>query len=109
MHMPDNIDKALNMAIVATNAEKEEKTLSREDRGTSARVFTVGGSRGGIPKNRYENRYERPEEDFNGAIIEVPGHRIGLDRHNARQRGTGPPLAGLTAGFLWEMIIKRGP
>ena len=62
MHMPDNIDKALNMAIVATNAEKEEKASSREDRGTSAQVFTVGGSRGGIPGNRYENRYENKYE-----------------------------------------------
>jgi hypothetical protein len=45
--------KALNMAIVATNAEKEEKALVREDRGTSAKVFTVRGGRGGIPGNRY--------------------------------------------------------
>jgi hypothetical protein len=42
MHMHDNIDKALNMAIIATNTEKEEKAPGREDyRGTSARVFTV--------------------------------------------------------------------
>jgi hypothetical protein len=52
MQMPENIDKALNMAIVATNAEREEKASSREDRGTSTRVFTVGGSRGGTPRNR---------------------------------------------------------
>ena len=29
MQMPDNVDKALNMAIVATNAEREEKALGR--------------------------------------------------------------------------------
>jgi len=36
MQMPENIDKALNMAIVATNAEKEEKASVREDRGTNS-------------------------------------------------------------------------
>ena len=29
LQMPDNVDKALNMAIVATNAEREEKALGR--------------------------------------------------------------------------------
>jgi hypothetical protein len=50
-----------------------------------------------------------PEEDFSGAVIEVPGHRTGLDRHNTRQEWTGLTLAGLTAGLPWEMTIKRGP
>jgi hypothetical protein len=50
MQMPDNIDRALNMAITATNAEKEEKALlNRIDRGPNVRVFTVGGSRGNAP------------------------------------------------------------
>jgi len=31
MQMPDNINTALNMAIVATNAEKEEKSSVREE------------------------------------------------------------------------------
>jgi len=52
LQMLENIDKALNMAIVATNAEKEEKSLSREDLGTSARVFTVRGNRGGTPNKQ---------------------------------------------------------
>jgi trans-aconitate methyltransferase len=38
MQMPDNVDKASNMAIVATNAEREEKTFGREDREISASV-----------------------------------------------------------------------
>ena len=41
LQMPDNIDKASNMAIIATNAEKEDKASGREDRGTNAKVFTV--------------------------------------------------------------------
>jgi len=54
LQMPENIDRALHMAIIATNAEKEEKTLGTTDRGNSTRVFAVGGNRGGMPKNRYE-------------------------------------------------------
>jgi hypothetical protein len=55
MQMPDNIDKALNMAIVATNAEREEKAMNKDDRGLNARVFTVGGNRGSNRGNRYGN------------------------------------------------------
>jgi hypothetical protein len=41
LQMPGTIDKALNMAIVATTAEIEERSSAREDRGNNARVFTV--------------------------------------------------------------------
>jgi len=51
--MPETIEKALNMAIIPTNAEKEEKVLTREARGSNTNVFTVGGSREGIPVRRY--------------------------------------------------------
>ena len=62
MQMPRNIDKALNMAIIATNAEKDEKPLfNREHWGPNVRVFTVGGSRGNVPGHNY-NRYEGPRE-----------------------------------------------
>ena len=53
LQMPENIEKALNIATIATNAEKEEKNSAREDRGTSAKVFTVGGNRGDIRDSRY--------------------------------------------------------
>ena len=33
MQMPDNIDKALNMPIIATNPEKEERRYSIEKTG----------------------------------------------------------------------------
>jgi hypothetical protein len=52
--MPEIIEKALNMAIIATNAEKKEKVLTREARGSNTNVFTVGGSREGIPVRRYD-------------------------------------------------------
>jgi hypothetical protein len=44
--MPETIEKALNMTIIATNVEKEEKVSTQEDRGTNAIVFTMAGSRG---------------------------------------------------------------
>jgi len=55
LQMPETIDKALNMAIVATNAERDERYSAREDWGRNARVFTVGGTRG---NTRY--RYRKP-------------------------------------------------
>jgi hypothetical protein len=51
--MSETIENALNMAIIETNAEKEEKASVREDRVLSAKVLTVGGSRDSIGSNRY--------------------------------------------------------
>jgi len=56
MHMPDNIEKALNITIVTITAEREEKAIGRDERGLSTRVFAVGGSRESIPVNRGEYR-----------------------------------------------------
>ena len=33
LQMPDTIEKALNMAIIATNADKENRASEREDLG----------------------------------------------------------------------------
>jgi len=68
------VNRGVDKAIVSTIAEREEKTLVREDRGTSARVFTVGGNR----------RNERPEENSNGAEDEVSDPITGRGRHNSR-------------------------
>ena len=61
LQMPEIIDKALNMAIIATNAEREEKALTRDDRGTNTRVFAVGGNRehnaGGNRHGQTRGRY----------------------------------------------------
>jgi len=102
MQMPETIDKAFNMAIVATNAEKEEKASGQEDRGPSAKVFTVGSSRG-------EYRIEdivNPGIDFNGAGIEVPCLSTGLGRHN-RSGWTGPNITGLIVGLLCHLRPYR--
>jgi hypothetical protein len=85
LQIPEIIDKALNMAIIATKAEKEEKASVREDWGTSARVFTVEGSRGVYHEIDTRIDMGNPEESCNGAVIEVPGRSTRLDRHNTRQ------------------------
>jgi len=86
--MPDNIDKTLNVAIIATNAEREEKALVQEDRGTNVRVFAVGGNRGGTPGNNYQ-RYEGPRGKFQwsnrGAWSQ---HRAGPAQDSKRVDGT---------------------
>jgi len=91
MQMPDNVDKALIMAIVATNAEREDKALRREDRGESAKVFTVGGNRDMTHENEYENRYRNPRNNgkFQGSEYRGAGfqYRTGSTR-NSRVDGT---------------------
>jgi hypothetical protein len=48
MQMPKTIEKAL----VANNADREEKALSREDQGGNTRVFAIGDNRDrDIPRN----------------------------------------------------------
>jgi hypothetical protein len=46
LQMPGTIDKALNMAIVATNAERAERDHDRDERGPKQRMFAVRGNRG---------------------------------------------------------------
>jgi len=63
LQMPETVDKALNMAIVATTAEREERYSARKDRGNNARVFTVGGTRGNTGRDRYRKpRWENSNE-----------------------------------------------
>jgi hypothetical protein len=46
LQMPGTIDKAVNMAIVATNAERAERDQEKDERETRQSVFAVGGNRG---------------------------------------------------------------
>ena len=63
LQMPGTIDKALNMAIVATTAETEERSSAGADRGNNVRVFTVGGTRGNAGYDRYRKpRWENSNE-----------------------------------------------
>jgi hypothetical protein len=97
LQMPSNLDKALNMAMIATNAEKEEKASVREDRGINYRVFAVGGNRGEeAPGNRARNsmgyRYENPWGKFQcssnrGAVFQP---RAGPVQHSSGVNGTYP-------------------
>ena len=87
LHMPENIDKALNMAIIATNAEREEKVLTRDDRGTSTRVFAVGGSRGNNPGG---SRHGQPRGRFRWSGNRGAGfqYRTGPTQYSTRVDGT---------------------
>jgi hypothetical protein len=96
MQMPDNIDKALNMAIVATKAEREEKALSRDDRVANSRVFTVGGSRGGAPGTGYEKPRGRFQWSNRGARsqyrVEPEQNSTRLDGTYSRRTGNRAPM-----------------
>lgn len=54
LQTPETIDKALNMAVIATNAEREGKASVTDDRGMSARVYAVGCSREVGGSSRFE-------------------------------------------------------
>jgi len=83
--MPENIEKALNMATIATNAEKEERNSARENRGTSAKVFTVGGNRGDIR----DSRYGKPRGKFQWSGNRGAGfqHKVGPTQNSRRVDG----------------------
>ena len=74
MQMLENIDKVLNMVIVATNVEKEEKALVQE----------AGEQMQGCSRWEAAVGERDPGESFNVAI-EVPGPSAGLCRHKTRQ------------------------
>jgi len=84
--MPENIDRALNMATIATNAEKEEKALGTVDWGNNARVFAVRGSRGNAPRNRYEK--PRGKYKWSGTGGAVPKRNAGPVQYSSRVDGT---------------------
>ena len=86
LQMPDNIDKTLSMAIVATNAEKEEKALGRQDRGTSAKVFTVGGNRDNTHGN--EDRKPRGKVQWSGNRGDGFQYLPGPTQYSTRVDGT---------------------
>jgi len=86
LQMPENVDRALNMAIVATNAEKEERELGTVDRGNSARVFAVGDNRGDAPRNR--NEKPRGKFQWSGSRGAVPQRSTGPVQYSRRVDGT---------------------
>jgi hypothetical protein len=91
--MPKTIEKALQMAIVATCAEQEEKAPTREDRG--ARVFAVGGSRESMDES-----CDRPGmEKSNGAVVEVPVSSPGLGDTTLEKGERGLTPTGQTIGL----------
>jgi len=74
------------MAIVATKTEREKKALGKEDRGKTAQVFTVGGSRGSTPGIRYER--PRGKIQWSGTRGARLQHSIGPTEYSRRVDGT---------------------
>ena len=81
LQMPYTIDKALNMAIVATNADREDRA-SREDRGANRQVFAVRGNREDTPFGRRD----KPQEKFQWSGNRGDYSHSGVG-HNTRGRG----------------------
>jgi hypothetical protein len=106
MQMPETIDQALHMAIVATNVDREEKALCREDRGGNTRVFTVGGNRDrDIPKSRYDNPRG---SNFQRSSIRGARNQYG-QAQNSRWEELGLTPAGMTLGLPCNLGIMHGP
>jgi hypothetical protein len=76
LQMPDTVDKALNMAIVATHAEQEERVLQREERGINKKVFAVRGTRENAPREWDRNPREKFQwsRDRGGWCSRETGH-----------------------------------
>ena len=86
LQMPETIDKALNMAIIATNAEREEKASARDDLGTSVRVFAEGGSRENIGRNVYSKPRGKFQWSGNRGAGSQP--QVRQTQHSGRVDGT---------------------
>ena len=78
LQMAETIEKTLNMAIIATNAEKEEKASARDDLGTGARIFAVGGSR----QSNESSRYGKSRGKIQWSGNRGAGFSLRRDRHN---------------------------
>jgi hypothetical protein len=94
LEMPETVDKALNMAIIVTNAEKEEKSSVQENWGRSTKVFVVGCNRGNTPNIRYSNNGNRYEKPRSGKFQWSKGrcawsqHRAGPTQYSTGVDGT---------------------
>jgi len=47
--MPDTVDRALNIAIIAATVDREEHVSFHETKGQGKRVFAIGGNHDGTP------------------------------------------------------------
>lgn len=59
LQMPDTADNALNVAIVTTIADGNERIALRDDRGNNRRVFAVGSDRENGPRGWDRNSREK--------------------------------------------------
>jgi hypothetical protein len=118
MQIPETIDKALHMAIVATNAEQEEKASARKDWGKNDRIFAVGSNREDVPARRHE-RYEKPRDDktqWSGSQGSYPlrggptqSSRGGDGTHSRNRTDDRTPVHSEYKGGTREVGAKSGP
>jgi hypothetical protein len=78
------------MTIITTNPEREDKASGRDDRGVSAKVFAVGGSREGGGRN---GRYKRPLGKF-----QCSGNRRARFQHQADRTQYSTRVDGIYSG-----------
>jgi hypothetical protein len=103
LQMPDTIDKALNMAIIATNADKEDRALQREDRGVNKRVFAVGSSRERIQSRRDD----RPRGKFQWSGNRGDYSQSGVG-HSTRGRGVDGTRFRRTSARRTQLLTAEG-
>jgi hypothetical protein len=97
LQMPGTIDKALNMAKVAANAERAERDHERDERGPRQRVIAVGGNRGHFQGRTVWNHRNKSQE---GSYRADWGRSIPSPRADAEEQGLAP--SGLRVELLWE-------
>jgi hypothetical protein len=106
--MPETVEKALNMAITATIADKEDRAVLREDRGTNRQVFAVGGSRERTHDRKIQWSGYRGDYNYRGV-----GHstRGGVEGTRSYQNGNRTPVGRakfLTMGGSAMSGLKNG-
>jgi hypothetical protein len=97
LKMPDTIDKALNMAIVATNVETSDKDVDRNDRNFKQRVFAVRGDRGNLQGPSVWNPRIKSQE---GKYRVGSGFTSTGQYPRGRGAWLGTPPPGLRVGLL---------
>jgi hypothetical protein len=114
LQMPINIDRALNVAMIATNAEKEEKASVRGDRGSNYRVFAVRGNRaeGNREMERgmawdLDMRTPRGKFQWSSNRGAVSQHRAGPVQNSTGDTGSTP--AGQKIGLPRIRRPMQGP
>lgn len=75
--MPDTVERALNIAIVAATADREERMSFQETRGQGKRVFAIVGNREHTPVMNGkgpQGKAQRSRDSLDGFAVREAGH-----------------------------------